>query len=224
MSLKDDVAGYLKTNGVAVTDDKVLDGLVDVFNKSLDGNYIPKSKFDEKNEELKGVKGQLDGVTKELSGLKKFEGSNEELKAQIADSEKRFKDLQAKADADFASYKKRSAVKIELLKAGCKNPDLALAGFNLDGVEVDDKDKVGGDFAKQYDAFRKANPYLFDTTGSFKDSFAKGNTPSDTPDTDHVDANTIKDADVKQLLGDILGDAKKSAGGDADNPYFKIGK
>lgn len=48
-----------------------------------DGNWIPKDKFDEKNNELKGLQGQLTELQGTLSTKEKELGSIDELKKQV---------------------------------------------------------------------------------------------------------------------------------------------
>ena len=53
------------------------------IDKNIDGVFIPKARFDEVNEENKGLKSQIADRDTQLEQLKKSSGDNADLKAQI---------------------------------------------------------------------------------------------------------------------------------------------
>lgn len=53
--------------------------------RAVEGNYIPKTRFDEAGEETKALKKSLSDRDKQLETLKKSSGDNAELQKQISD-------------------------------------------------------------------------------------------------------------------------------------------
>lgn len=84
------------------------------INSYLDGQYVPKSRFNEVNEEKKTVEGQLVERDKQLKELKKIKGDNEAFQSKI----KELEEANKKAAADTAEQMKQlkidSAIKVAL--------------------------------------------------------------------------------------------------------------
>ena len=74
------IAELLKNIGVA--EDKMADAEKAV-KSFLDGEFVPKSRFNEVNESKKSLTDQLAERDKQLTSLKKSAGDNEGLKKQI---------------------------------------------------------------------------------------------------------------------------------------------
>lgn len=135
--------------------DKVMQAHAD----SINGKFIPKSRFDEVNEQLKDVKGQVTERDTQIAGLKKFQGSADELKAKVTELQQ----ANAKASEEYASkldsmqktYAVRSAIGTD-----AQDPDLLLKLIDMDSVSITGDGKAIG-VSEQIDTLRKDRPYLF---------------------------------------------------------------
>ena len=89
------ITEFVKNLGIA--EDKNEDAVKKV-KEFLDGNFIPKARFNEVNEKTKDLTSQLADRDKQLKELKKSAGDNDELKAKIESLEKANKDQKAAAE------------------------------------------------------------------------------------------------------------------------------
>ncbi len=138
--------------------DKVMQAHAD----SINGKFIPKSRFDEVNEQLKDVKGQVAERDTQIAGLKKFQGSADELKAKVT----ALQEANAKASEEYAaklaSVQKNYAIRSEI-GADAQDPDLILKLIDVDSVSINSEGKALG-VREQIDALHKDRPYLFKAT------------------------------------------------------------
>lgn len=96
------------------------------------GEYVSKSKYDDKEEELKTANAQLANLSETV---KKFEGEDiESLKKQLTDSQEKY-------DNDISALqttmKKMAAVDSWLDAHPSKHRNLLKAQFNLDKIEIE---------------------------------------------------------------------------------------
>lgn len=135
------------------------DKVVQAHADSINGKFIPKSRFDEVNEQLKDVRGQVTERDTQIAGLKKFQGSADELKAKVT----ALQEANTKASEEYASklasvqktYAVRSAIGTD-----AQDPDLLLKLIDMDSVSITGEGKAIG-VGEQIDALRKDRPYLF---------------------------------------------------------------
>lgn len=123
-------------------------------------NYVAKSQFNQKNDELKQVKGEVDTLKGEIDGLKKSNKDNAELVAQI---DKMKADAKARDEEYNANIKKmqiNSIVERQLASAKAKNSKSVRALLNLENAEIDGDNIKGLD--DQIKALQKSDAYLFD--------------------------------------------------------------
>lgn len=183
MEIKDVLAKYVDAS-------KVDEALADL-NKELPLSYIPKTKFNEINDELKLTKQQLADQTKSVQDLTKKASSLEEAQKQIEDLKKATTDLEAKAKADIAAITKRTNLKELLIEAGAhKDATDLLVEKYLGDVELDEKGVK--DSAKLIEKIKAEKTGLFvTTTGNSGDKGGgKGNPPG-----------AADDAKLKALFG-----------------------
>ena len=112
--------------------------------KELDGNYVPKARFNEVNSELKAAKDQVKDRDGQLENLKKSVGDSEELKKQIETLQN---DNKAKDDAHAAEIKQikiDAAVDKALADAKAKNPKAVKALLDLTKAELADDGTIKG--------------------------------------------------------------------------------
>jgi hypothetical protein len=150
---------------IGLSDDQA-DKVVQAHADSINGKFIPKSRFDEVNEQLKDVRGQVTERDTQIAGLKRFQGSADELKAKVT----ALQEANTKASEEYASklasvqkaYAVRSAIGTD-----AQDPDLLLKLIDMDSVSITGEGKALG-VSEQIDALRKDRPYLF------KDKAAEG--------------------------------------------------
>ena len=133
--------------------------------KELDGNYIPKTRFNEVNTELKQAKDQVKERDSQLEELKKSVGDSEELKKQIETLQN---DNKAKDDAHAAEIKQikiDAAIDKALADAKAKNIKAVKALLDLEKAELADDGTIKG-LDSQLKALAEAedSKFMFDTT------------------------------------------------------------
>lgn len=123
--------------------------------------FIPKSRFDEVNEEKKKLESTLKERDDQLETLKKSTGNAEDLKKQIEDLQN---DNKAKDEAHAAEIKQLkidAAVEAALTGAKAKNNTAVKALLkDLDKAELAEDGTIKG-LADQIGALQKSDPYLF---------------------------------------------------------------
>ncbi len=137
--------------------------------------YIPKSRFDEINNEKKKLEADVKDRNKQLEDLKKSSGDNEELKKQIEQLQKDNKLKEENYALEMKKFKVDAAIDRALSGAGAKNIKSVKA--LLEGIEKyelkDDGTIDGLDY--QITKIRESDPYLF----SSSETTIKGIKPSE---------------------------------------------
>jgi hypothetical protein len=141
-----------------------------------DGNWFPKDKFDEKNNEVKDLKQQLKDRDTQLDDLKTKAKGNEDLEQRIKELQDENKqtaiDYQAKLDKQAFGFSLEKA----LSDAKAKNPKAVKALLNTETIKLDG-DKLLG-LEEQLKALQESDGYLF---GSGEPAGLKGRKPNDDP-------------------------------------------
>lgn len=121
-----------------------------------DGNWIPKDKFDNLNDEKKQYKEQVDTLNVELGKLqgklKDNEGATEtieNLKKQIADKE-----------TEMKAIRKSNAIKLEVLKANPNDVADILPHLKEETITIAEDGAITG-LKEQLDALKENKAYLF---------------------------------------------------------------
>lgn len=134
-------------------------------------SYIPKTRFDEINNEKKKLELDVKDRDKQLDDLKKSAGDNEELKKQIETLQKDNKAKEDKYAEDMKKLKIDMAVDIALTNAKAKNKTAVKALLkDLDKAEINDDGTVKG-LKEQIESLIKSqdSSFLFEVeTPKFK--------------------------------------------------------
>jgi Phage minor structural protein GP20 len=138
-----------------------------------DGNWIPKSKFDDALDNAKDLKKQLKDRDSQLEDLKAKATGNEELTAKIQEltdlNKKTIQDYEARIQDQAFNF----ALKTALTDAKAKNPKAVEALLNKDSIKLDG-DKLLG-LEDQLKALQKSDAYLFETEQqTSKPTFSQG--------------------------------------------------
>lgn len=125
-----------------------------------DGNWIPKEKFDTKNQEVKTLQGQIKDRDTQLTNLGKKVKDNKELTDEIDrlknDNQTATQELQTKLDQqafDFSLEKSLSAAKV-------RNPKAVKALLDTDSIKLDGEKLLGLD--DQLKAIKESDGYMFE--------------------------------------------------------------
>ncbi len=125
--------------------------------------YIPKTRFDEVNNEKKKLEFDIRDRNKQLEDLKKSSGDNEELKKQI---EQLQKDNKAKDELHLAEMKKfkiDSAIDKALSSAGAKNNKSVKALLEeVEKFDIKEDGTIKG-LEDQIKKIKESEPYLFNS-------------------------------------------------------------
>ena len=139
--------------------------------------YIPKTRFDEVNNEKKTLETTLAERNSQFETLKNSTGDVESLKQQIATLQA---DNQKKDEAHATEIKKLkvdSAVDAAIVSAKGKNAKAIKALLNLENAELVDDGTIKG-LAEQIEALQKSDEYLFEAKESKKTN-VKGAKPGE---------------------------------------------
>lgn len=152
--------------------------------KELDGNYVPKARFNEVNTELKQAKDQVKERDSQLETLKKSVGDSDELKKQIETLQNENKTKDETHAAEIKQLKIDTAVDKALAEAKAKNPKAVKALLDLAKAELSDDGTIKG-LDAQIKALAEAedSKFLFDTDSTQnKNQNSKGFVPGQKKD------------------------------------------
>ena len=152
------------------------------FNAFLDGAYVPKSRFNEVNEEKNTLKTAVADRDKQLDALKKSSGDVEGLKSQIEKLQAENKQAQEAAEAKMKDLQFNNAIKLAIVEKA-QDVDIVSGLFDRTKLILGEDGKVTG-LDEQLSALEKAKPFLFKTVaggytpkagevGTAKNPFAK---------------------------------------------------
>lgn len=123
-------------------------------------NYIPKERFNQVIEQIKGYKAQIGERDKQLEDLKKASEGNEELAKKIKEMEEQNKKIQTEYEEKLLNSQRDYAIDLAIAKAKVKNPKAVKALLDHEKIKVEDG-KVSG-LDEQLEVIRKSDGYLFE--------------------------------------------------------------
>lgn len=188
------------------------DKVVASHKKELDGKYIPKDRFDEVNGKLKTANETIQNRDSQIAKLKEFEGTNEQLKAEVAKLEKANQEEKDTHQKEMQKIQKQQKVK-DLIGKQEKVPysvDEVLSALDMEKIQITDAGVVG--FKEQYEKLGSDKPHWFKTTQPqpsnqmFGFNF-KGSEPEGKDDSGGDGGNTLNKA---QMFGKALAQAGNS--------------
>lgn len=137
--------------------DEQIEKIVDDYGK----NYVSKGQFNQKNEESKTLKGELDNYKNEIDKLKKDNKDNHSLVEQIDALKNQATEREKTYKAQAKQMQVNNLVELSLIKNKAKNTTAAKALLkDLDKAEIVDGDIKG--LSEQIEALKKSDAYLFD--------------------------------------------------------------
>ena len=139
-----------------------------------DGNFIPKSRFDEVNGERQELKNFLKERDDQLKDLKKQAKDSEELTGKINELQEQNEKTVEEYEDKLKSQRFNFAVERELSKVEAKNVKAVKALIDLEKVKLDGETLIGLD--EQVKEIKESEPYLFGAD-------LKGRKPHETKET-----------------------------------------
>jgi myosin heavy subunit len=133
-----------------------------------DKEKVPRSRLNDKNEEIKELKAEIKQRDTQIDDLQKSVKGNEELTKQIEDLKKANDDWQGK----YKETQLNTAIK--LAAKGAKDANDILAFIKKDGLELLEDGTVKG-LEEALKGLKESKPYLFEEVG------LKGRKPNDDP-------------------------------------------
>ncbi|WKV08191.1 phage scaffolding protein [Thermoanaerobacterium sp. CMT5567-10] len=139
-----------------------------------DGNWIPKEKFDEANNERKQYKQQVEDLNKKLGELQNVIKDNEEAAKTIDTLKKQI----AEKEDELNNTRKMNAIKLEVLKANPNDVNDIIPHLKQDAINIADDGTVLG-LEEQIKALKESKPYLFKEVDLNGTGGSVGNGPKD---------------------------------------------
>lgn len=144
----------LKTLGL---NDEQIEKVVEDYGK----NYVAKSQFNQKNEELKQAKESLTTMQSDIEALKKSNADNAELSKQIDELNTAQLKREAEYTAQIQKMELDGIVERTLLSSKVKNAKAVRALLDLEDAKVKDGTIKGLD--DQLTKLKESDPYLFES-------------------------------------------------------------
>lgn len=123
-------------------------------------NYVAKSQFNQKLEELKQAKTERETVNKELEELRKTNEGNKDLQAQIEAMKKAAADRDKDYKAQLLALKTDAAIDTALVTAKAKNAKAVKALLQMEKIKLGDDGKLIG-LDEQLKSLQTSDAYLF---------------------------------------------------------------
>lgn len=124
--------------------EELAEKVLEMVKTEISGNYIPKSRFDEVNEEKKNAETLIKERDKQIEEIKKQAGDSEKLQQQIEDLQKANKDAQKEYEKNIAQMKIDNAVAKAISDANGLNEKAIKALLNLEGAKLAEDGTVEG--------------------------------------------------------------------------------
>lgn len=132
--------------------------ILGIHKAEVNGNYIPKTRFDEVNEQLKSARQEVADRDSQIAGLKKFEGTNKELTEKVKALEAENKDKAAQYERELKENKIKNAVRSSLGES-VFDPSLVMGLVDLSKVELNDEDEVKSGLKEQVESLKRKKPF-----------------------------------------------------------------
>ena len=124
-----------------------------------DGSYIPRQKFNEKDQEAKELKAQLKTRDQQLEDLKIKAAGNEELTKQLEDLKRTNLETQQEYENRLKEQARDFAIDRAIGDAKARNAKDVRALIDMSKVSLDGENIIG--LSDQLEAIKTSDPYLF---------------------------------------------------------------
>ena len=151
--------------------------------------------------ELTKLKTQVTERDGQITELKKFKGSQEELQKKIEELENENQVKSTEFEKALLIERKNNAIRSSLISDSLGKPhdvDLVIGMVDIDKVSVDQNGKIVGGFKEQIDTIKKEKAFLFQKAENFNPS---GKPPANGGNPNHDDDD---DGKSKTAIGELF--------------------
>lgn len=133
--------------------------ILNAHKASISGNFIPKARFDEVNNQLSSANNQIKERDTQIAGLKKFEGDATAFQQKITELENANKAKDAEMAAALLKERKQSAMRLQL-NGKAHDVDMVLNQIDIEKVTFDKDGNLSG-FEEQLKPLKESKKFLF---------------------------------------------------------------
>lgn len=184
------------------------DELIKNIKTNLAKEFVPKTEFNSKIEEVKDLKEQIADRDEQLTSLKDSVKDNEELVDKIKDLETANETAKQEYESKLTNLKKKQLASKLLLDSKAKDVDVNLALFNLDEYELNEEGTELVGFKDTIAKHKEEYGYLYES----EQKNYKGFKPID----DSGDDSSGKDSS----LGSMFAQARNKSKGDTKSSLW----
>ena len=130
----------------------------------LDGSYVPKSRFNEVNEEKNTLKKTVAERDEQLKTLQQSADGNEDLKKQIKNLQELNKAASEKAEKELNDFKLTAAIKLAV-SSSAQDADLVAGLIDRGKLVLSEDGKISG-LDEQIKALQQDKSFLFKAADS----------------------------------------------------------
>lgn len=142
-----------------------VNSVMKLHKEAIDGNYVPKSRFNEINGELNQYKDDIKKRDEQLEELQKLEP--EKLQERITELQQDNESQKEEFDKQMKQLKVDHALTTQLNQAKVKNNKAVAALLNLDDTELDENGLIKG-LDEQLTKLKESDDYLFNSDDAKK--------------------------------------------------------
>lgn len=133
--------------------------ILEMHQKSIDGNYVPKATFEAERQRVKDANATIAERDKQITELGTFKGTAEELQKRVDELTTANTTAKTEYEAKLTKMSQESALKMAI--AGkVHNVEDILPKLDVTKITFKDGAVVAG-LVEQMDALKKSNPYYF---------------------------------------------------------------
>ena len=144
--------------GLGIAEDKAAEAKKQI-NSYLDGAYVPKSRFNEVNEEKKTLAAAVSERDKQLEALKKSTGDVEGFKKQIKDLQEANKKAKEESEQALKDLKINDAIKMAVV-GDAQDVDIVSSLVDKSKIILGEDGKITG-LKEQVEDLKKNKAFLF---------------------------------------------------------------
>ena len=196
--------------------------IMEMHQKAIDGNYVPKATFEAERDKSKNLTAQVAERDKQITELGTFKGTAEQLQSKVAELEKQNKDAKEKFDADLLQAQKDAAIRFDIAGRVIDADDVIP---KPDQSKIVYKDgKIVSGLTEQLDELQKSKPHYFKTENPNDGGLPKGWLFGKTPPEGSDNGGGGNQKSEAEKFGEMLAASKKSgddAAKKAADVYFK---
>lgn len=195
--------------------------IIQMHQKAIDGNYIPKATFEAEREKAKTLTAQVEERDTQINELGKFKGTAEQLQIKVTALEEQNKEAKIKHEAELLQAQKEATIRFDIYNDVVDTEDIIP---KLDQSTIVFKDgKIVSGLKEQLEELKKSKPHYFKTAEAKPEGIPQGWLFGSTPPESGDDKSGGTKSDAEKF-GELLASSKLSGNKVADkaaDTYFK---